>query len=153
MRKTRAKPIISYDESEIIEFNIQERLDNWEDYYSDRDTKPDYDEVQKDVFDDSDIFRFEWEYVESIITEAMKGNKFWKAKVENFGWRSLDGVKIFKAEAGGDLLHEILPNTECTFYVYKFRNGLKIQNYHHDSPMGNEWYYILPIAESTYYKY
>jgi len=50
------------------------------------------------------------------------------------------------------LLKEILPNTDCTFWIYDYEEngmkGLKINNCHHDSPIrGKEWYYILPYEE------
>jgi hypothetical protein len=71
----------------------------------------------------------------------------WWAKVENFGWRSMSGFKAFTAESGEEFLREILPDTDCQFRIYDYefdgRKGFKVQNYHHDSPVGNEWYYIL----------
>jgi hypothetical protein len=98
---------------------------------------------------------FEWEDVGYFLTELMNKKNpsgFWKATVNNFGWRNLDGYKFFEAATGHELLQNILPDTECTFNIANFRNGILIQNYHHDSPTGNEKYYILPVAESTYYK-
>lgn len=41
---------------------------------------------------------------------------------------------------------------DCTFSIYNYGRGLAIQNFHHDSPMG-EWYYILPCSEKTYEQY
>ena len=71
----------------------------------------------------------------------------WKVEVSNFGWRNQDGQKILRAENGLELLRGILPDTECTFRIYHDgRTGLKIQNFHHDSPTGNEWYYIYPMT-------
>lgn len=77
----------------------------------------------------------------------------WKATVNGFGWRGLNGEKYISADNAKTLLSEVLPDTDCTFHIYNFRNGIAIQNYHHDSPTGNEWYYIVPIASDTYYKF
>lgn len=86
-----------------------------------------------------------WQSMVEDITEAMKGKTEWRAEVENFGWRSLSGYAEFHAENGQGLLNRTLPKTDCHFIVYRYkRSGLAIRNWHHDSPMGREWYYILP---------
>lgn len=86
----------------------------------------------------------------SNILDDLRGGGFWKATVENFGWRKMNGVKYFEAHNAGDFLRELLPNTECTFYVFKYKKGLKIRNYHHDSPTGDEVYTVLPIDENEF---
>ena len=68
----------------------------------------------------------------------------WFATVENFGWDNRNGTKIFKAETAEQFFSQILPKCECTFKVFNYGKGLAVQNYHHDSPTGNEWYYIIP---------
>jgi len=71
----------------------------------------------------------------------------WVVSVKGFGWRNLDGLKAFTAENGQELLKEVLPKTDCTFIIFKDgKNGIKIQNFHHDSPIGNEWYYIRSMT-------
>lgn len=66
----------------------------------------------------------------------------------NFGWLHQDGEKTVRASDGADLLRAILPNTDCTWEVYHYiepftgKKGLALQNWHHDAPMGGEWYYI-----------
>ena len=100
-------------------------------------------------------FTFEEEYssLTEYLTEVMESlpnyNGTWCATVINFGWRSLNGQKIFKAEDGQGLLQEILPKTDCTYTIFKTEDGkgLAIQNFHHDSPTGNEWYYIFPSQD------
>jgi len=68
----------------------------------------------------------------------------WFAKVKGFGWRNLDGHKRFEAKDANDFLNEILPKTECHFKIFEYgKDGIAIQNYHHDSPVGNEWYYVV----------
>jgi hypothetical protein len=77
--------------------------------------------------------------------------RYWKVSVKNFGWRSLDGKKIFHAETSKEFLGAILPNCDCHFNIYKNgKHEIAIQNYHHDSPTGNEWYYIYPITEKEF---
>ena len=87
---------------------------------------------------------------EYILKEIVKPTGFWRATVVNFGWANRDGYAIFKADNATDLLSRILPKTDCTFHVFRYGKGLAIRNWHHDSPTGNEWYYITPIAKSTY---
>jgi len=79
----------------------------------------------------------------------------WYCGVSNFGWRHQRGAKIFDVptyqksdhEIGTEFLRNILPNTDCTFYIYDdFEGfGLTINNAHHDAPMGREMYYCAPI--------
>jgi len=92
----------------------------------------------------------EWNWEElcndltELLTQMKNGDSRWKARVENFGWRNLKGEKSFTAESGEELLKEILPDTDCRFRVYLDADSdvISIQNFHHDSPTGNEWYYI-----------
>lgn len=96
----------------------------------------------------------EWDDLVEYLTELMKKKNYrnyykdrWIVEVKNFGWRSLDGHKCVTAETGAELLRGILPDCDCTFKIFhNGRTGLKIQNFHHDSPVGNEWYYIRPMT-------
>lgn len=64
----------------------------------------------------------------------------WKADGFDLGWQKRRGYKFFHAKTGKDLLREILPNTDCTFKVFKNENNtLTIFNYHHDSPTGERY--------------
>jgi len=79
----------------------------------------------------------------------------WYCEVSNFGWRGQGGRQIFSVDTyersdrqiGSDFLRHILPNTDCTFYIYDEFDGfgLKIDNAHHDAPTGGEMYYCAPI--------
>lgn len=84
------------------------------------------------------------------ILEQKKLGPYYRVKVVNFGWRSTHGIAEIEANNARDLLHKILPKTDCQFRIYAYRKGLAIQNYHHDSPTGNEWYIVSPIKESTF---
>ena len=139
MRK--AKSIMSWDESEIFDSRVKDLMQE----------SLSEDEARNRMYKDADGYEIEWEDMCNYLSEVMaEKNKsvYWKADVNGFGWRHLNGHKFFKAEKGVDLLRAILPNTDCTFYIYKHgRNGLKINNFHHDSPTGAEWYYVLPATQ------
>ena len=97
----------------------------------------------------NDFWHFLWEdFTEYLTTILDRKNPdgYWKAQVRNFGWRNLDGVKILQAGDGASFLREILPKTDCHFCIFNYGKGLAIQNFHHDSPVGNEWYYVVPTT-------
>lgn len=95
---------------------------------------------------------WEWDDLIMELTGIMKTinpDNYWTAKVKNYGWIKKDGEKeIFFADTGKKLLQEILPDTECSFKIYKYKNGLAINNAHHDSPCWTEWYYVIPTLKS-----
>jgi len=142
------KKLLSWDTCDITEAAIANLI---------AEAKADGEEMSDEhahelVWSDSDSLDFEWEYVTDWLSEIMgKKNKgeCWKANVTGFGWLNQSGVKFFRAKNGRDFLREILPDTDCTFHIHNFGRGLAIQNFHHDSPCGNEWYYILPCSEKT----
>src|SRR5690348_493907 len=110
-------------------------------------------EIEEDIYTDQDFWQFSWRDTMDALTDILKQKNrtgYWKARVRNFGWRSLDGTKSFEAETGSDFLREILPQTDCQFNIFEYGRGLAIQNFHHDSPVGNEWYYILPASRPKY---
>ena len=98
---------------------------------------------------------FAWDdFLVNLDEELKKKNKdiYWYVEVENFGWMKRSGHKYFTAKDAREWLSAILPDADCHFKIYNYGKGLAIQNYHHDSPTGNEWYYVKPITESTYGK-
>jgi hypothetical protein len=79
-----------------------------------------------------------------------KGEMIWGARVENFGWRKLNGlsgpINLRKEDAPGlELLKRVLPRTDCRFTIYTDGKALYLNNFHHDSPTGREWYAIVPM--------
>ncbi|MEK6921891.1 MAG: hypothetical protein AABX82_08430 [Nanoarchaeota archaeon] len=142
--------IVEWDECEIAEAEVKHRLENWQEYYP---CCPTEKAIQEKVYQDNDLFAVEWESLIEFLNETMdKKNTigYWKVIVNNFGWRNLDGYKCLHAENGKDLIRGILPDCDCTFRIFNYGKGLAIQNFHHDSPTGNEWYYLMPISEKTY---
>lgn len=100
---------------------------------------------------DEGLMEWEWESLLQELTDKLNeinpvGN--WHADVENFGWRGLSGLLDFSADEGKAFLAKVLPDTDCTFKIYlEVDNVIKIQNFHHDSPTGNEWYTIRPVGD------
>ena len=115
------------------------------------------DEDSGEVRDSEDIStEFSWMADElSLLMKKINRCKVkrWKCFVKNFGWRSIDGeLEVFETDDGNELLTKILPDCECTFNIYIEKNEegkkfLRIQNFHHDSPVGNEIYYIYPAQQ------
>ena len=105
--------------------------------------------------DDPDISQMNWDSEMEYLTELMHSitkrnnyNNFWNVEGIGMGWRSRSGTAQIRASTGVELLQKILPNTDCHFRIYidKVRHEIRIQNYHHDSPVGNEWYTIKPMT-------
>ena len=155
------KKLTSWDESTMVDNEIQYWSENLSECKEERpnwlngDGEFDEDKARDDIYQDSDLFSIWYDDLKEYLTEIMikKNNEsYWFAKVQNFGWRSIDGEKYINADCGSKLLNSILPNADCTFNIHNYGSGIAIQNYHHDSPTGNEWYYIMPCAKSTYEK-
>jgi len=147
------RKILEWDESQILEDEIKDRLENWEDHYYEE--KPDEETVTNEVYNSYGIMEDQWEFLLEDLNGIIKKRNpdgYWFAEVSNFGWRGLDGHSYCHADNAKDFLSKILPKTDCTFRIFNYGKGFAIQNFHHDSPMGKEWYYIKPIAVSTYYK-
>ncbi len=106
------------------------------------------DDALKMANEDPYVLEGEWEHVLSVLQEKLdeynSDGLEWRARVERFGWRNLDGQKTFRATDSKDFLSKLLPETECIFNIYVDDKAkkLSIRNWHHDSPMGSEWYYI-----------
>ena len=144
------KRIMGWDTCDIGEGELKYRMENWQDFY---DEKPGEDKLREQIYSDSCFFSMAWDDLKEYLTEVIRKKNpdgYWKAVVSNFGWRNQDGYKYFYTEQGEEFLRKLLPDTDCTFKIYNYGRGLAIQNWHHDSPVGNEWYYILPCAYSTY---
>lgn len=150
-KKKSNEPDMEWDVSDIIEEAVQDRLDNPEDYELE-DIQGDEEAIRKLVYEDTFLIQDQWEFFTEALGEHLEElNKsgYWNASVEGFGWRSQSGAKIFRSDADPDkFLGNILPDTDCTFKIWisKRPAQIKIQNFHHDSPTGREWYYITPMS-------
>ena len=148
------KKLMEWDEGEIIEGDVQDRIENWQDFYPEATEPPTEEQVREDVYQDTSLQQMHWDdEMDYLTTEILKEKNpegYWHAEMTGFGWREQSGYKYFHATKGEDFLSEILPKTQCTFRIFNYGRGLAIQNFHHDSPTGKEWYYILPISSEKY---
>lgn len=86
--------------------------------------------------------------LDSHLRDCGLDDSSWHAEVVNFGWQKLNGHKDFHSDTAADFISTLLPETDCAFKIYKWgENGIAIQNWHHDSNTGDEWYYIKPIKD------
>ena len=139
---TEDKLFIRWDTSDLIDAQAKHLLTEGE-----ANTEA---EAWEQASQDSDFVNLEWSHlVESLTTKLTELNPdgYWHCDVENFGWRSLSGSTEFETNDGQVFLYSFLPDTDCTFNVYIDEERaipvIKIQNFHHDSPTGKEWYTIV----------
>jgi len=150
-REGVGKRLTAWDTSEIIQNEMDSMKENWEDYFDEEptdeqlETRASTDFTFEQAWDD-----FKYDFGEILKTKNPDG--YWKIEVDGFGWRGLDGSKKLYAKDAEAFLRGILPETDCTYYIYNYGKGLAINNFHHDSPTGTEWYYATPIQESTFTK-
>ena len=155
MAQKIGKTLLTWDESitEETEFRLAEQEESVQQGIISESEKQTAEQIEQAIWEDEDFWRLRWEDMTESLTSILQRKNsggYWKAEVRNFGWRSLSGSKFLKADDGAKFLQEILPNTDCHFTVFNYGRGLAIQNFHHDSPMANEWYYVLPTTERTY---
>ena len=141
------KQILEWNTCKILDREVKELLKNLDCDFKNED------DARKSFIEDSWYWTEQWNFLCEELTEIMQTitakNKYtdkWITTVQGFGWKNIDGEKTFNAENGKELLQAILPKTDCTFQIFKERNKLKIRNWHHDSPTGNEYYYIKPMT-------
>jgi hypothetical protein len=139
------RPLLTWDTLDVIESQVELLREE----HPDRDD----DALFQMAAEDGDLLDFEWDDLCDALTEAMgeiNPDGLWYAAVSNFGWRHLSGTKTFRACTGRELLRCVLPQTECSFKIYRDGDLLQIDNAHHDAPTGGEWYSIVPagVAEA-----
>ena len=120
---------------------------------TDKELKPILSWFSSDI--EPDDVEFEWEYLIEELDQLIKEvnpDGYWHCDVKNFGWRKLSGHSYLEFETGREMLSKVLPKTDCSFNIYREENIIKIQNYHHDSPTGNEWYELTKISQDEFEK-
>ena len=72
-------------------------------------------------------------------------NKNVYVNAKNIGWRSLEGSKEFTLNDTDQIFKEVIPNTsDLTFCLWKIgKNKYQAKCSHHDSPMGENYYYNI----------
>ena len=132
------KPYISWDTATILEAQAKYLVETGEAEHEEQG----WTMASEDQF----LLDDEWNGLLFDLTEKLREidpQGYWHCKVNNFGWRKTSGYKNFQAQTGQEFLSKILPKTDCSFHIYIDDNVIKIQNFHHDSPTGNEWYTIV----------
>ena len=109
-----------------------------------------YERASEDPF----LINDEWEELLDIlwddVLEVINPGRWWKGEVRNFGWQKLNGhCPPFKADDAATFLRKILPDCDCTFNIYldEDKREIRLRNWHHDSPCGDENYTIVPCSQ------
>jgi len=112
-------------------------------------TRWDTSEILEEDSEDYDLIDFYWDnLLDDFSTELKqaypKGD--WLVNGYNLGWRYRSGHMDVKTNDARTMLEKILPKTDCTFNIYKNPDGsgFVIRNWHHDSPVGSEYYVLVP---------
>lgn len=117
--------------------------------------------LEWDVFNEHDEGWAEsaWEFLLDNLQELLEAinpgkTKKWIGVVENFGWMKQSGRSEFTADDAEEFLNKILPRTENTYKIFVETRPegtyyIKIQNWHHDSPAGDEFYSIFPDSRTN----
>ena len=141
--------VVSWDSSDLVVSQFEGLIEDTEEELGRELTQGEKDRLFEDVCSDSGMLQMVWDDEMYCLTEKMKEinpDGVWYAEVEGFGWRGQSGCKAFEATTGEAFMNSILPRTDCTFNVYEQNTGdgirLAINNFHHDSPTGKEWYYV-----------
>ncbi|MCF6252738.1 MAG: hypothetical protein L3J75_15945 [Methylococcaceae bacterium] len=140
--KKEIKPYISWDTTAILEAQAN--------YLIEIGTAKNTEDSWTMACEDQFLLDDQWENLLVDLTDKLNEinpDGYWHVEVENYGWRNISGQQDIEAVDARTFLSKILPATDCTFHVYideshPFKE-IKIQNFHHDSPVGNEWYTIL----------
>ncbi len=139
MKTLQESLFIEWDESQIIQNEV--------DYLLENDLADNENEAWNSVSTDPDLLSSAWEFLIEELTEKLQSINpagYWSVDVVNFGWRKTKGHAAFCADDARSFLNNLLPATDCTFKVYVEQNGvIRIQNAHHDSPTGDEWYTVM----------
>lgn len=142
----KKEPWLIWDSYKLAErwakANLEDQKENPDSYDEDDPTTED---GWMDVYYESPhLSQSDWDHICSELTDWMDGEDAWHCEADGIGWRKLSGSKDFQATSGEDLLRAVLPDTECTFSIYKEEDAkmLRIVNSHHDAH--GEVYLIIP---------
>lgn len=153
------EPDLEWDTFDVSQAEINYRKENKEDFYPDNPNITD-EEIENRVYEDYDLITFAYDdfinYFQELldhVTKKYKETYYWTAEVEGFGWRGQSGeMDVFYEEDVRELLRRILPQCDCNYKIFMNRTGFRLQNFHHDSPVGNEWYTIRHITNKEFLK-
>ena len=126
--------VLSWDTSEILQNEVEYLMteENIEE------------EAEALAMGNNDIYEHQWDWLTEALSEIMQEvtyrnyyKRYFYVEGNNLGWRGRSGFKVIEADNGLELLREVLPNTDCTFFVQrpedKRQNEIIINNFHHDT--------------------
>lgn len=156
---TEKKPDIEWDEYSEIEAEIEYRIENKSDFYDSK-PEPTDDEIRNEIENECDFITRAYddfiEYFQTLLDKVASRYKeqyYWVGEVDGFGWRGQSSeIDAFYEPDARLLLSKILPNCECMYKIFMNRTGFTLHNFHHDSPVGNEWYTINHITLKDFKK-
>ena len=102
---------------------------------------------------DDYIIQEGWEFLledlQTKLDEYNPDERGWFVIGINLGWQNRSGEMSLEHLDSKALLGKILPDTECVLNIFVDDDSktIEIQCFHHDSPVGNEWYYISVAEE------
>jgi len=139
------KPWLSWDMNEIVEEHVKTEMEDRKDNPHLYDEEKDEETLRKDLWGDEDFFQIAWDGLLEELTEWMNGHHSYRCEVENYGRRKLNGQTLLQLRepVGAALLSMVLPHTSCTFNIWRAKDRLSIQNFHYDSPTGDERYTVI----------
>lgn len=145
--KMETKIWLAWDKNDLVDDWVKRELEDQEAHPELRDEIKTEEQIREDTWDDPDFFDMAYEGMLGILTEWMDGHTSWRTDVENLGWQKRSGYLEFDLQepSGQQLLWKVLPDTECTYKIWKTEEGLRIQNWHHDSPGGDETYSVRKV--------
>lgn len=85
------RKLLEWDEGQIIEDRVNDMLSNWRDYF---DEEPAEELVRENVYNDTFLLEDEYDCLIMNLTEIIQRKNpkgYWRAAMENFGWRGTDG--------------------------------------------------------------
>jgi len=152
--KTKKQLITLYDLGEYLYEKVTYYTEYKEEFLihigqEDRDhLKVEHEEIEQYIYNNPHESDFHWEeFVDDIFAEFYQHiDKNVEVIGKNMTWRNLTGTKTFTLENPMDIFHQIAPQTDLTFYIYKLdSNNYEITISHHDSPTGE--FYNVTIKE------
>jgi len=145
--------ILEWDDCQRIDDEVKYRMSNGEPDGYVLTGSAEEDAIRREVYADHDFWSSLWndtmERLDCLLNETFPEKLGFMVEGSNMGWRHRSGHKWIKHDCdkpGQHLLKEMLPDTDCTWRLYKDIDGLRMWNAHHDAPTG-ERYVIWPCAE------
>ena len=148
-KEQKEKPLLEWN-TYADKADIEDYLENYNEQLPENEHIG-FDKAQELLDSDADYWQVRWDDFADRLTEEMKKQIYWRDDASNLGWLHRSGYKVFKAEDGKQLLEQISPKAECSYEVYKHRDGFEIKISHHDAPTG-ETHLVKPLTDREFYE-